>query len=171
MRRREFITALGGAAATAAWPLTAHAQKSMAVVGFLNSGLPGPFAPLVQLFRVGLGQIGYFEGQNLAIEYRWAQGQYDQLAGLAAELASRQVSVIVTTDDVSSALAAKAATSTIPIVFAIGGNPVEFGLVTNLNRPSGSITGCSGRDARFTARPPPRSVRAAFPHTAPASGV
>lgn len=115
MRRREFITALGGAAAAAAWPLAAHAQQSMAVIGFLNSASPGPYASFVQPFRVGIGTIGYFEGQNLVIEYRWAQGQYDQLAGLAAELASRQVKVIAATGGVPSALAAKAATRPFPL--------------------------------------------------------
>jgi putative tryptophan/tyrosine transport system substrate-binding protein len=154
MRRREFIAALGGAAATAAWPLAANAQQPMAVIGFLNSTSPGPYASFVQAFRVGLGTIGYFEGQNLVIEYRWAQGQYDQLAGLAAELASRQVKVIAATGGVSSALAAKAATSTIPIVFSIAGDPVKFGLVPNLSRPSGNITGIT----LFTSMPGGRQL-------------
>ena len=139
MRRREFITLLGGAAA--AWPLAVRAQQSMLVIGFLNSASPGPFASLVQAFRVGLGNTGHFEGQNIVIEYRWAQGQYDRLGGLAADLASRQVRVIAATGGEPSALAAKAATSTIPIVFAIGGDPINVGLVPSLNRPTGNITG------------------------------
>jgi putative ABC transport system substrate-binding protein len=142
MRRREFIITLGGAAATAAWPPAGRAQQSMPVIGLLNSASPGgPYVSLVQAFRDGLKEIGYVEGQNVAIEYRWAQGQYDRLAGLAAELISRPVQVIVATGGEPSALAAKAATSTIPIVFAIGGDPVRFGLVTSFTRPLGNITG------------------------------
>jgi putative ABC transport system substrate-binding protein len=128
MRRREFFTFLGSGAT---WPLIARAQQSaMPVIGFLNSASPGPFAQLVQAFRDGLGETNHFEGQNVVIEYRWAQGQYDRLASLAAELANRQVRVIAATGGEPSALAAKAATSTIPIVFAIGGDPVKVGLVS-----------------------------------------
>lgn len=140
MNRRDFITLLGAAAA--GWPFAARAQQpAMPVIGFLNSASPGPFAPLVQAFRAGLGTIGYFEGQNVVIEYRWAQGQYDRLPALAAEFVSRKVSVIAATGGEPSALAAKAATSTIPIVFAIGGDPVKYALVSSLNEPGGNITG------------------------------
>jgi len=113
----------------------------MPVVGFLNSASPGPFAPFVQAFRAGLGSAGYYEGQNVVIEYRWAQGQYGELAGLAADLVNRQVQVIAATGGEPSALAAKAATSMVPVVFAIGGDPVKEGLVSSLNRPSGNLTG------------------------------
>jgi putative tryptophan/tyrosine transport system substrate-binding protein len=140
--RRDFITLLGGAAA--AWPLAALAQQPpVPVIGFLNSASPGAFAPYVAAFLQGLKDTGYVEGQNLAIEYRWAAGQYDRMPALAADLVSRQVAVIVTTGGEPSALAAKAATATIPIVFNIGGDPVKLGLVARLNRPGGNATGVS----------------------------
>jgi putative ABC transport system substrate-binding protein len=141
MRRREFITTAGAAAAAAAWRFVGHAQQSMPVIGFLNSASPGPFASFVQAFREGLGSMGYFEGQNVTIEYRWAKGQYDRLPALAGELVSHRVNVIAATGGEPSAFAAKAATSTIPIVFAIGGDPTKVGLVSSLNRPSANMTG------------------------------
>src|SRR5262245_19244973 len=139
IRRREFMSLLGGAAA--AWPLAAHAQQpAMSVVGFLGAGARGPLREQIAAFQEGLKESGYVEGQNVAVDYRFAEGQFDRFPALASDLVRRQVAVLFVATD-GGALAAKEATSTIPIVFSVGDDPVASGLVPSLNRPGGNLTG------------------------------
>ncbi len=150
MRRRQFIVLLGGAAT---WPLAARAQQATTpVIGLLAVRTPEFDAPLVEAFKRGMHETNYFEGKNVVIEYRWATGNFDRLPALADELVQKQVALIITFGGTASARAAKTATSSIPIVFAIGDDPVKFGLVTNLSRPEGNITGASNFYGELAAK-------------------
>jgi putative ABC transport system substrate-binding protein len=151
MRRRKFVQL--AAAAAAVWPLAIRAQqKVMPVIGFLSARSIGASAALAAAFREGLGETGYFESQNVAIEYQWAEGRYDQLPALATDLVGRKVDLIVTSGGPPSALAAKRATSAIPIIFVLGTDPVELGLVASLSQPGGNLTGFSMRMTELNAK-------------------
>ena len=150
MRRREFITLLGGTAAT--WPLGAVAQQPVPVIGLLAAASSAEILHLIVAFRQGLKEIGFVEGQNLLVEYRFAQNNYDQIPALAVDLVNRQVQVIVAAGGSASWAAAKAATATVPIVLQGGGDPVGLGLVASFNRPGGNVTGVVNISAELTAK-------------------
>jgi len=149
MRRRDFVTLIGGAAA---WPFAARAQQAPPVVGFLNTASPGPFRHLVAAFRNGLEDTGFVEGRNVAVEFRWGEGRYERLPALAAELVQRPVDVLATSGGDPALLAARAATSAIPIVFLIGSDPVELGYVASFNKPGGNLTGVHQLTAMLGAK-------------------
>lgn len=151
MRRREFIRLLGGVAA--AWPVASHAQQQgLPIIGFLHSASPGAYVSQLRMFRQSLKEAGYIEGQNVLIEYRWAEDQIARLSVMAAELTKRQVSVMVAGGSPASALAAKSATTTIPIVFMNASDPVEIGLVKSFNRPDGNVTGATLLSAELVSK-------------------
>jgi putative ABC transport system substrate-binding protein len=147
VKRREFITLLGGAAG---WPLAARAQQGMPVIGFLNSASPEPYAPMVAAFQDGLKDGGYIVGQNVAIEYRWANAQYDRVLAMAAELVDRRVAVIVA--NTPGVQAVKAVITMTPIVFTTGGDPIQLGLVASLSRPGGNVTGVTTLNVEVTPK-------------------
>ena len=151
IRRREFVSLFGGAAV--AWPLAVRAQQpAMPVIGYLGAELPAAFASRLAAFRQGLSETGYVENRNVAIEFRWAESQHNRLPALAAELTTCQVTVIVAPGGAPAALAAKSATTTIPIVFEMGADPIATGLVQTLNRPGGNITGVTSLNVQVTPK-------------------
>ena len=148
MRRREFL----GVCAAAAWPLAVRAQQPMPVIGYLGAESPAAFASRVRAFREGLGEAGYVEGRNVAIEFRWAEGQHNRLPALAADLVGRPVTVIVAPGGAPAALAAKSATTSIPIIFEMGADPIAIGLVETLKRPGANLTGVTSLNVQVTPK-------------------